>query len=70
MPRNVRKFKQYKVMQMFNFDTFRDDIFPNLLTPAQRKQYEMDDFTRGVAKEWIKTRTEDAKEDCACGNPE
>ena len=55
---------------MFNFDTFRDDIFPNLLTPAQRKQYEMDDFTRGVAKEWIKTRTEDAKEDCACGNPE
>ena len=30
----------------------------------------MDDYTRGVAKEWIKTRSENAKEDCACGNPE
>ena len=34
MPRNIRKFRNYKVMQMFNFDTYRDDIFPNLLTPA------------------------------------
>ena len=70
MPRNLRKFRRVKIMQMFSFDSVRDDIFPDVLPNTMKNRYAMDEYTIGVAKEWIKTRSETAKEDCAFGDPE
>ena len=39
MPKNIRKFRRFKIMQMFNFDSVRDDLFPDLLPVSMRKQY-------------------------------
>ena len=55
---------------MFSFDSVREDIFPDVLPNTMRNRYAMDEYTIGVAKEWIKTRSETVKEDCACGDPE
>ena len=70
MPRNTRKFTKTKVMKLFQLDEHRENMFPDLQTPMQKKECQMDEYTLSIANKWLKEKDKTWVNACDCGSEE